>query len=233
MIRCYILQARGLAPKDLDAKADPYVKVKLGNHVVSGRAKHKSHTLDPDLYIRLPQTDGDLRTTFPGASVLEVSVYDYDLFTSDDLIGTTFIDLEDRWFSESQFSESNQLLLHGVEGGAVSRGGPGAGMRKRYARQKRPVEWRQLWSPESAYPQGEVSMFLEIVPVEAAFLHGLSGGLPPLKIEQPEPEDWEVRYGSPPPHSPVTVTIENTYPSFKVNYAKAKTSKRLLKILPF
>ena len=45
------------------------------------------------------------------------------------------------------------------------------------------------------YPQGELSMFLEIVPVQAAFLHGLSGGLPPLKIEQPEPEDWEVRVG--------------------------------------
>ena len=149
MIRCYVLQARGLASKDLDAKADPYIKVKLGNQVVSGRDKHKSHTLDPDLYIRLPHNDRDLRTTFPGASVLEVSVFDYDWLTSDDLIGTTFIDLEDRWFSETQFSEANELKRHGIRGGAVGRGG----VTRKYTRQKRPVEWRQLWSPESAYPQ--------------------------------------------------------------------------------
>eukprot|EP00854_Cymbomonas_tetramitiformis_P023629 gene23629-28623_t len=39
-------------------------------------------------------------TTLPGMSNMVVSVYDWDKYTSDDLVGKTIIDLEQRWFSE-------------------------------------------------------------------------------------------------------------------------------------
>ena len=50
---------------------------------------------------------------------LQVDVYDYDDFTSDDLIGRTLVDLEDRWFDpgwkemgeELKCSEPGRVLL--------------------------------------------------------------------------------------------------------------------------
>jgi len=36
---------------------------------------------------------------FPGTSPLVIEVMDYDMVFGDDLIGTTVVDLEDRYFS--------------------------------------------------------------------------------------------------------------------------------------
>jgi hypothetical protein len=41
----------------------------------------------------------DFEGTFPGSSPLQVDVWDYDEIFGDDLIGTTLVDLEDRYFS--------------------------------------------------------------------------------------------------------------------------------------
>ena len=42
----------------------------------------------------------ELNAELPGAGQLEVKVMDYDTFGTDDLIGRTVIDLEDRWFDD-------------------------------------------------------------------------------------------------------------------------------------
>ena len=42
----------------------------------------------------------DMEATFPMESMLTVSVYDWDLVGTDDLIGETKIDLENRYYSK-------------------------------------------------------------------------------------------------------------------------------------
>ena len=41
----------------------------------------------------------DFNVSFPGAPMLVVEAYDYDLLFGDDLIGKTSIDLDDRFFN--------------------------------------------------------------------------------------------------------------------------------------
>lgn len=41
-----------------------------------------------------------MEATFPHDSLLKVQVYDWDLIGSDDLIGETHIDLENRFYSK-------------------------------------------------------------------------------------------------------------------------------------
>jgi hypothetical protein len=87
-------------------------------------------------------------------------VWDYDSFTGDDHIGSTMIDLEDRWFSQAWQS---------------------------HPREKRPLEWRELWSPASMFPQGRLSVLVELLPAAEASL------VPPWPVERPVRQPWEVR----------------------------------------
>ena len=41
----------------------------------------------------------DFNVSFPGAPMLAIEAYDYDLLFGDDLIGMTSIDLDDRFFN--------------------------------------------------------------------------------------------------------------------------------------
>lgn len=72
---------------------------------------------------------------FPDCSMLEISVWDYDSIFGDDLIGTTKIDLEDRYFHP----DWNALV-------------------------NKPVETRSLYIPSSELTQGLVRLWVEIVP---------------------------------------------------------------------
>lgn len=49
---------------------------------------------------RVPFRSFDIEATFPMESMLTVSVYDWDLVGTDDLIGETKIDLENRFYSK-------------------------------------------------------------------------------------------------------------------------------------
>merc|ERR1719319_2033089 len=69
----------------------------------------------------------------PGPSRLEIAVWDWDGI-GDDLIGETVIDIEDRWYSEAW-----------------------------RALEKKPVETRSLWSPQSTVSQGKLRLWMELI----------------------------------------------------------------------
>ena len=148
---------------------DPYLKVKL--HGVAGRGatvslrdKHLDATLNPDLFQSFP----DLSMQVPGPAKLEVQVWDYDLFTGDDHIGSTFIDLEDRWFSPRFRANAFARSPSAASPSAASFSATASG----------PVEVRQLWSSQSLFPQGSLSLFVDIAPTSAARM----GKMPRWKV---------------------------------------------------
>ncbi|OAF69738.1 17-beta-HSD 10, partial [Intoshia linei] len=95
VIRIYIVQARSLHPKDFDGLADPYVKINLGRKEIIDKENRINSTLNPVFGLFY-----EIDTSFPIDSILRVSVYDYDSIGSDELIGYTKIDLENRYLSK-------------------------------------------------------------------------------------------------------------------------------------
>jgi len=63
----------------------------------------------------------DFITTFPGASILYLDAFDFDDFFGDDHIGTTKIDLDDRFYNKEWSAIENK-----------------------------PIEFRDLYNPTSA-----------------------------------------------------------------------------------
>uniref|UniRef100_A0A674K2Y2 C2 domain-containing protein n=1 Tax=Terrapene triunguis TaxID=2587831 RepID=A0A674K2Y2_9SAUR len=95
LVRVYIVKATNLAPADPNGKADPYVVVTLG--------QEKKDTKDRYIPKQLHPVFGEvmeLSISFPMESELTVSIFDHDLVGSDDLIGETKIDLENRFYSK-------------------------------------------------------------------------------------------------------------------------------------
>ena len=75
----------------------------------------------------------DAPAVFPGCAPLVIEAWDYDDLFSDDLIGTTVVDLEDRFF----LMEWNAL-------------------------KNKPVEARELYHPSMSISQGIIRMWVEI-----------------------------------------------------------------------
>lgn len=77
----------------------------------------------------------DFEAVFPGCAPIVIKAYDYDLIFGDDLIGETSIDLEDRFFMPEW-----QSIKH------------------------KPIEYRQLYHESSACSQGQLKLWVEIIP---------------------------------------------------------------------
>ncbi|KAG8515514.1 Fer-1-like protein 6, partial [Galemys pyrenaicus] len=95
LIRVYIVAAFNLSPADPDGKADPYIVVRLGKTEIKDRDKYIPKQLNP-VFGR----SFEIQATFPKESLLSVQIYDHDLIGTDDLIGETRIDLENRFYSK-------------------------------------------------------------------------------------------------------------------------------------
>jgi hypothetical protein len=147
-VRLYVLKGESLTPQDLNGSSDPYLFVSLGEKTISLRDRYISNSLNPEFYevIEFP-------CTIPGASLLNVSVYDYDGI-ADDLIGSTIIDIEDRWFSR------NWRNL-----------------------KKKPVEWRTLHSPTSKVSQGKLQLWVDILTASDAKRNPIEHIKPPSPLE--------------------------------------------------
>lgn len=132
-VRVYVLRGHRLNPKDRDGTSDPYLIAQLGDQKISTRDRYIPSNLDPDFYEVF-----EFGTTIPGDTRFELTVMDWDGI-GDDLIGTTAIDLEDRWFSK----EWRKTEI-------------------------KPVEIRTLHGPNSSAPQGKVSLWVDILSAEDA-----------------------------------------------------------------
>ena len=129
IIRLYLLELNELAKKDLLSESDPYVKIYLnGKLVINEKKNHQNDQKNCKWYKYY-----DIAGEMPGSSNLKIEVLDYDDLLSDDLIGSTIIDLEDRYFN----CDWQKLI-------------------------EKPVEVRPLINPDLNGAQGQVYLWLEI-----------------------------------------------------------------------
>ncbi|XP_062933805.1 fer-1-like protein 5 [Cynocephalus volans] len=94
LVRVYVVRAINLQPQDYNGLCDPYVVLKLGQTTLGNRDTYKPNTLDPIFGMMF-----ELTCNIPLEKDLEIQLYDFDLFSPDDKIGTTIIDLENRLLS--------------------------------------------------------------------------------------------------------------------------------------
>jgi hypothetical protein len=95
LVRVYIIKGTDLHPMDLNGKADPYIVLQLGSKKISDKENYISKQLNPVFGKCF-----EIECCFPQDSMLTVQIYDWDLVGSDDLIGETRIDLENRFYSK-------------------------------------------------------------------------------------------------------------------------------------
>ena len=129
IIRVYILELNELAKKDLLSESDPYIKILVnGKEMINEKDNYKEDQKNCKWYKYY-----DIPGEIPGSSTLKIEVWDWDEILSDDLIGSTVIDLEDRYYNEDW-----QKMRH------------------------KPVEVRPLLHPDLNGPQGKIYMWLEM-----------------------------------------------------------------------
>ena len=129
IIRVYILELRDLPAKDALSDSDPYIKIYFGAEKKFD--EQKSHHNDKKIVSWFKHYD--ILSMFPGDSTLRIEVWDYNPIFRDELIGSTSIDLEDRYFN----SEWQQLKF-------------------------KPIEVRSLTHPDISGKQGNISLWVEI-----------------------------------------------------------------------
>uniref|UniRef100_A0A8C3MSY8 Uncharacterized protein n=1 Tax=Geospiza parvula TaxID=87175 RepID=A0A8C3MSY8_GEOPR len=110
LVRVYVVRATDLHPADINGKADPYIAIKLGKTDIKDKENYISKQLNPVF-----GKSFDIEATFPMDSMLTVAVYDWDLVGTDDLIGETKIDLENRFYSKHRATcgVSQTYSIHG------------------------------------------------------------------------------------------------------------------------
>ena len=129
IIRVYILEIHDLPAKDLLSDSDPYIKIYFGEEKkFDEQLIHHSDEKNVKWYKYY-----DILTTFPGESTLKIEVWDYNPIFKDSLIGSTSLDLEDRYFN----NDWQNLKF-------------------------KPIETRQLTHPDISGQQGNISLWVEI-----------------------------------------------------------------------
>ncbi|XP_067099003.1 otoferlin-like [Osmerus mordax] len=110
LVRVYVVRATDLHPADINGKADPYIAIKLGKSEIKDKENYISKQLNP-----IFGKSFDIEATFPMDSTLTVSIYDWDLVGTDDLIGETRVDLENRYYSKHRATcgIASNYAIHG------------------------------------------------------------------------------------------------------------------------
>ena len=129
IIRVYVLEFNHLAKKDAFSESDPYIVIKVGNEI---KVNEKQNKQDDSANCKWYKYY-DILTELPGHSTMTIQVFDYDPIFSDELIGETSIDIEDRYFDQKWKDIANK-----------------------------PIETRQLKHPDHSNNQGQILMWMEI-----------------------------------------------------------------------
>ncbi|KAL1517880.1 hypothetical protein ABEB36_001586 [Hypothenemus hampei] len=95
ILRVYCVRALNLRPKDINGKSDPYLQIQFGQKIVSDRENYVPRDVNP-IFGRC----FEFHSTFPDVTSLVVRVMDYDVALTDDLIGETKIDIENRFYTK-------------------------------------------------------------------------------------------------------------------------------------
>lgn len=167
-VRLYVIKAEGLAALDGGNSSDPYLCARLGDTEFSCRDEAIKGTLKPYFGHCF-----QFETLLPGPTQLQLAIYDWDLVGKDDLIGSTTIDLEDRYFSPEW-----RALSQKVSGGIGSSGPPQCCW---------PIETRTLRDNGSFKSRGRVQCWVDVLPKAEARAHT------PVDIAMAPPEDFELR----------------------------------------
>jgi len=88
-----MVSAYDLASRDIGGASDPYVKISCGEEEFSERDNYALDEPSPFFGKHY-----DFPVVFPGCPPVRVDIMDYDDLFGDDLIGTSWIDMEDRYF---------------------------------------------------------------------------------------------------------------------------------------
>lgn len=193
VMRLYALRAFQLAEMDFDifggkAKSDPYLRVRLGKKIFNDRQNAVDDVLEADIYKVIT-----MEVELPGISGLHIDIMDKDLVGSDDLIGSTQIDLEDRWFDlRWQDYGKENMVLPGSAPAAPAAGAPPAGKDAiaplQTVRWKtKPIERRSLYAPGQQQSQGVMECYLDLMTQEEA------SAFPPDDVALPPKAIFEVR----------------------------------------
>ena len=129
IVRLYVLELNDLVKKDKFNDSDPYIKIYLGDELKYNEQSNRLDDVKNCKWCRYY----DIQSILPGDSTLTLEVWDYDPVFADEMIGSTSIDLEDRYFSQ----EWKEMKY-------------------------KPIEIRTLRHPDMSSVQGSVYLWLEI-----------------------------------------------------------------------
>ena len=179
-VRLYVLTAKNLAAKDptnpitgQPGRSDPYLICKLGKDVFNDRKNHLDDVTDADFYKLYT-----FKTSIPGNTTLDIKCKDWDFIGTDDLIGRTVIDLEDRWFDKKwkELGKENRTMPEDIKDNLDN-----------IRWDTKPLETRALKVPSSKAPQGTLDLWVDILSAEEAKLY------PPDDVHLPPIKNFEVR----------------------------------------
>lgn len=94
IVRLYLIDAFNLQSRDIGSLSDPYFVVNLNDKEVNDSDNYEDDADRIDIHRCL-----DFKANFPGCDRLRIRIMDKDTIFGDDLIGETYLDLEDRYFS--------------------------------------------------------------------------------------------------------------------------------------
>ncbi len=166
--RVYVLDGKGFTPMDVtmtggQGKSDPYLKLKVGKEHIDDKADYFEDETDPAFYKCF-----EMPLKLPGASQLMIEAMDYDMIGSDELIGRTVIDLEDRWFDK-------RWQKMGEEFETTERYRP------------KPIETRDIFMKTCPTPQGTITMWIDILTPTQSQCY------PIVDIALPPPTKWDLQ----------------------------------------
>ena len=94
VIRFYAVKGENMASRDNGSPSDTYLRLECNGKVYNEREIYQLDEPNPKFYKMY-----DFEGLFPGSSPLKIQVWDYDAIFGDELIGTSMLDLEDRYFT--------------------------------------------------------------------------------------------------------------------------------------